>query len=185
MAEILRKSDTRRTGIAQWLRTLVLFGAAGTAGFVAGQQPAAEPEKRLEAAVYREMVLGDLAGAMEEYKAILALPDKPREVAARAQLQLGQCREKLGNGFPGPKNLDFREGTEGKAPAGWIVPVLSKDLDYFAQRRVAGCRSNPGCAVVLVPANAPRPFSTIMQSFSAAPYRGKTVRLRAWLRVTR
>ena len=47
----------------------------------------------------------------------------------------------------------------------------------------AGCRDSAGCAVVLVPSNAPRPFSSLSQSFSAAAYRGKTVRLRAWLRL--
>src|SRR5262249_61429130 len=46
-----------------------------------------------------------------------------------------------------------------------------------------GCRSQSGCAVVMVPANAPSPVSHLMQSFSAAAYRGKTVRLRAWLRL--
>jgi hypothetical protein len=56
-------------------------------------------------------------------------------------------------------------------------------VDYMAELRRVGCRSGIGCAVVLVPANAPRPFSQLMQSFSAAPYRGMTVRLRAWLRV--
>jgi hypothetical protein len=183
MAEILRKSDTRRTGIAQSLGTLVLLAAAGAATFQAAQRPEAEAEKKLEAAIYREMVLGDLAGAMEEYKAILALAEKPKEAAARAQLQLAQCQEKLGHGFPGPRNLDFKEGVEGKVPAGWFVPALPKDANYFAELRLHGCRSSSGCAVVLVPSNAPRPFGTMMQSFSATAYRGKTVRLRAWLRL--
>jgi hypothetical protein len=187
MAEILRKSDARRTGIAQWLRTLVLFAAAGGAVFPAAERPAAErpaaeAEKKLEAAIYREMVLGDLTGAMEEYKAIVDLPEKPKEVASRALLQLAQCQEKLGHGFPGPRNLDFKEGVVGKAPAGWIVPVLPKDVNDFAMLSRTGCRSG-GCAVVMAPAHAPRPLSTIMQSFSATPYRGKTVRFRAWLRV--
>jgi hypothetical protein len=183
MAEILRKSDTRRTGIPQGLRTLVLLAAAGAATSLTAQRTEAELEKTLEAAIYKEVVLGDLRGAMEEYKAILALPEKSKDVSARAQWQMAQCQEKLGHGFPGPRNLDFSEGEAGKAPAGWIVPVLPKDVNYFAEVRRAGCRSSQECAVVLVPANAPRPFGTIMQSFSAAPYRGKTVRFRAWLRV--
>jgi hypothetical protein len=183
MAETLRKSDTGRTGIAQWLRTLVLFAAAGMATFLAAQRPAAEAEKQLEAAIYREMVLGDLTGAMEQYKAILERPEKPKEVAARALQQLAGCQEKLGRGFPGPRNLDFKEGVMGKAPAGWIVPVLPKDVNDFAMLSRSGCRTGSTCAVVLAPAHAPRPLSTIMQSFSATPYRGKTVRFQAWLRV--
>ena len=147
--------------------------------------PAAEreAERKLEAALYREMVLGDLAGAIEEYKAILALPEKSKDVASRATQQLGECQEKLGHGFPGPRNLDFKEGAAGKAPAGWMVPVLRKDWNDYAVLSRSGCRTGSGCAMVMAPAHAPRPFSTIMQSFSAAPYRGKTVRLRAWLRV--
>jgi len=215
MAETLRKSDTGRTGIPQWLRTLVLFAGAGTATFLPAQRPEAEVEKALEAAIYKETVLGDLAGAMQEYKTILAQADKNRELAARALFQMGQCQEKLGHraaaqsdyrrvateysdqtgiaaaarslaaGFSGPRNLNFEEGVVGKAPAGWTVPVLPKDPPYSAELRRNGCPNNSGCAVLLVSPNAPwrRPFSTMIQSFNAEAYRGKTVRLRAWLRV--
>lgn len=174
MAETLRKRDTRRAGNRHSLGILLLCLTYPAAA----QSP--DLERRLEAALYREVVLGDLPGAMEEYKSLTA---QPGEVAMRATQQLAGCQEKLGHGFPGPRNLDFKEGVAGKAPPGWIVPVLPKDVNYFAELRHSGCRTNPGCAVVLVPANAPRPFGTIMQSFSAVPYRGKTVRLRAWMRV--
>jgi tetratricopeptide (TPR) repeat protein len=183
---------------------------------VAANWPAS-PEEQLEAAVYRETVKGDLQGAMEAYRAILALPAKPAAVAARALFQLGRCLEKtgdttqardiyqrIGTQFAGekevadqararltvddqagglPRNLRFEEGAVGKVPPGWFVPALPKDADYLAELRRAGCRSGIGCVVVLVPANAPRPFGNIMQSFTAAAYRGKTVRLRAWLRL--
>lgn len=167
----------------------------------------------MEAAIYQEVVLGNLRGAVEEYKAILGQPDKSLDTAARALFQLGQCQEKLGQhaasqssyrrvlneygdesalatlartltaGFPGPRNLNFEEGVVGKAPAGWTVPVLPKDPNYSAELRRTGCRSSSGCVVVLVSANAPRSFGTMIQSFGAEAYRGKTVRLRAWLRV--
>jgi hypothetical protein len=39
------------------------------------------------------------------------------------------------------------------------------------------------CAVVLVPENAPVQVGNLMQSFKATAYRGKTVRLTAWLRL--
>jgi hypothetical protein len=169
-------------------------------------------EQKLEEAIYKEMVLGDLPGAMQDYKAVLAQTEKPREVAARALYQLAQCQDKLGQraaaqtayrrvaaeyadqtaiaamargqvGFAGPRNLNFEEGVVGKVPPGWTVPVLPKDPNYSAELRRSGCRGTAACAVVLVSPNAPRPFGTMMQSASADGYRGKTVRLRAWLKV--
>ena len=53
-------------------------------------------ERQLEAAVYREMVTGDVAAAIGMYHAILAQTGIARPVAARALLHLGQCQEKLG-----------------------------------------------------------------------------------------
>jgi hypothetical protein len=80
--------------------------------------------------------------------------------------------------------LKFEEGVAGKVPPGWFVPSLPKDADFLAElRRGEGCRSRAGCALVMVPRNVPRPVGNLMQSFSAAAYTGKTVRLRAWLRL--
>jgi hypothetical protein len=212
MAESLRKRDTRRTGIPQSARTLILLAVMGAYTFLAAQKSASDIDRRLEAAIYKETVMGDLTGAMEDYKAILARADKPRDVAARALYQLAQCHDKLGQraaaqsayrrvageygdqtaiaalarglaSFAGPRNLNFEEGVVGKVPPGWTVPVLPKDPNFSAELRRSGCRSNSGCAVVLVSPTAPRPFGTMMQSASAEGYRGKTVRLRAWLRV--
>jgi tetratricopeptide (TPR) repeat protein len=196
---------------------VILPVALAAAAIAATAQFASDPEAKLEAAVNREIVLGDLKGAMEQYRAILMMPDTPKEVAARAWFEIGRCQEKLGqrrearatyarvvNEFgdqaevaraaqtqiarsddplPGPQNLKFERGVTGKVPPGWIVPSLPKDADYLAELRRVGCRSGIGCAVVLVPANAPTPFANLMQSFSAAAYRGKTVRLRAWLKL--
>ena len=184
---------------------------------LAGPGQKADPEVQLEAALHREIVLGDVKGALEQYKAILAQPGNSKETAARALWQMGQCLEKLGQRreahmaytrvvaeygdqaeiagqaraqlagweepLAGPRNLRFEQGTAGKAPPGWFVPALPKDADYIAELRRSGCRSRLGCAVVRVPANAPTPVASLMQSFSAAAYRGKTVRLRAWLRL--
>jgi len=220
MAEMLPNSDTIRTANRRAARTLWVVGfivlpmAAALAA--PGTWPA-DPEEQLEAAVYREVVKGDLAGAMEAYRAILALPAKPPAVAARAMLHLAECLEKSGdkgqsravytrviseyagekeiaaqalarlsadeNTGGAPRNLRFEEGVMGKVPPGWFVPALPKDADYLAELRHSGCRGGSGCVVVLVPANAPRPFGNIMQSFTATAYRGKTVRLRAWMRL--
>jgi hypothetical protein len=209
---MLRNPDTSATASRQWFRILgiviVIAGAAAGAGSV---------EMQLESAIHREIVLGDLKGAMEQYHAILSQPNRPRSVAARAVFGSGQCLEKLGrrnearaaytrvvNEFgdeqqvaalaraqlakweeplPGPRNLSFDQGTPGKAPPGWIVPDFPKGASYMAEVQRRGCRGKSGCAVVVVPDNAPSPFGSLMQSFSAAAYAGKTVRLRAWLRV--
>src|SRR5215467_6843640 len=55
-----------------------------------------DSERQLEAAIHREVVAGDLTGAIEKYSAILSQAVAPREVAARALLQIGECHEKLG-----------------------------------------------------------------------------------------
>jgi hypothetical protein len=179
------------------------------------QRPVTDPEARLEAARYRELVLGDLKGAMEMYRSILAAPAAPRPVIARALLQLGLCLERTGQreaahgpytrvvkefgdqtapvreasarlagweeSFPAPRNLNFEQGAPGRAPPGWSVPALPKQADEWAQLQRSGCRGEHNCAVVLV--NSAVRVGNLYQSVSAAAYRGKTVRLRAWLRL--
>jgi hypothetical protein len=173
-----------------------------------------DPEAQLEAAIHREVVIGDLAGAIADYRAIVAHIDTPRPISARAYLEIGLCQEKSGqrkeawdtyrrlvtdygdqaaivslartklDAWSGPGNLKFDEGVTGKVPPGWFVPSLPKDADYLAElRRGEGCRSRTGCALVMVPRNVPGQDGNLMQSFSAAAYTGKTVRLRAWIRL--
>jgi len=179
----------------------------------------AQPDasRLLEQALHREVVTGDLAGAVEIYRNVAANPATPRAVAARALLQLGQCQEKLGqrrdahvtysrltrdyadegptsaeararlagwtDALPGPRNLRFEEGDVGRVPPGWFVPALERSTGSLAELHRKGCRGQGGCAVVVAPATAPGVAGNLMQSFSAAAYRGKTVRLRAWLKV--
>jgi len=72
------------------------MGSVPTNGSHTQQQP--NPAKLLlEEATKKEVVDGDLKGAIETYQKILALEGVPRAVAARALLHLGQCYEKLGN----------------------------------------------------------------------------------------
>src|SRR5437763_16842318 len=59
-------------------------------------QATADSERLFEAAFHREIVVGDLKGAMEQYRAILASDAKDKAVAARALFQLRQCQEKQG-----------------------------------------------------------------------------------------
>jgi WD40-like Beta Propeller Repeat len=57
-------------------------------------QQNAGAERQLEAAIHREQVLGDVKGAIEEYKKLAQ--GSTRTVAAQALIHLGQCYEKLG-----------------------------------------------------------------------------------------
>src|ERR1700689_3966462 len=92
MVEMLPKSDTFGTAVTHALIMLVTVGLiAGTGPARAGQ----DPEMQLEAAIHQEVVLGDLKGAVEQYKSILAQTGS-RTLMARALLQMGQCLEKLG-----------------------------------------------------------------------------------------
>lgn len=173
-------------------------------------------EMQLEAALHREVILGDIKGAMEQYKAIFSDPTAPKGTAARALFQSAKCLEKsarradaraayalvlknyaghpealaarlrltnLDETIPGPSNLTFAQGVAGKLPPAWFVPALPKDGDQWAQLRRIGCMREGNCAVVLVPENAPTNVGNLMQSFAATAYRGKTVRLAAWLRL--
>jgi hypothetical protein len=110
-----------------------------------------------------------------------------REYAAESGIA-AQARGKLAGWsdvLPGPRNLRFEEGDPGKTPPGWFVPQVEKVSGSLAELRRKGCRSSVGCAVVIAPATAtaPDPVGNLMQSFRAAAYRGKTVRLRARVRV--
>jgi hypothetical protein len=199
----LRKSDNLGTRTRHWSLTLqvVMLLAATSRSF------ALSPEAKLEAAVHREVVLGDLKGAIEQYTAVLQ-ETKSRPVSARALLRMGECFEKSGrknearavftrllsaypdqndftseardhlasiDALPGPPQLSFALGGPGNVPAGWFLPVLQGDM---------GCPAGSSCAVVLVPKGAPlRVSGDLMQTFSAAAYRGKTVRLRSSVRV--
>ena len=180
-------------------------------------QTGADAPRQLEAAIHREIVLGDLRGAIEAYRGVLALEGAPRPVTARALFQIGQCEEKLGKRTAaedayrrvadsysdqepaaaaraklneweqeaaGPRNLKFVEGTVGKWPPRWTVLALPKDMDFMAPLQHKGCRGET-CVIVQSPPSAPSSYGSMTQSFDASPYRGKTVRLRAWMKVDR
>jgi hypothetical protein len=208
---MLRNPDRAMARIPFWFRNLLLWSMATS---IAAAAVGPDPEAQLEGAIHREIVMGDLAGAVQQYRSIVARADTPRATSARAFLRIGLCQEKSGqreeaydtyrrlateygdqteivsfartklDAWSGPRNLKFEEGVPGKVPPGWFVPSLPKDADFLAElRRGEGCHSHVGCALVMVPRNVPRPVGNLMQSFSAAAYTGKTVRLRAWLRL--
>ena len=174
-----------------------------------------DTEQRLEAAVQREIVLGDLKGAMAQYQIVIRQAASKASVS-RAMYRYARCLEKLErrteahdvyarvmNDFSdqpeaaftrsrlagweysvsAPANLNFERGLPGKLPDAWFVPALPNDVDHWAQLRRTGCMNHDSCAVVLVPENAPVRVGNLMQSFKANAYRGKAVRLSAWLRL--
>ena len=179
---------------------LLVFGF-----LLATQTPDADLEGRLAAAIHAEVVTGDLAGAVSQYSAILAQVPHNRSIAARALWHMAQCQEQLGQRAAaratytrlvhefadeadiaahareklaswtrtpqGPLNLDFERGEAGKMPLGW-----TREGEGSVELRREGCRGKLGCTVVAGPGR-------MVQDFSAAAYRGKTVRLRAWLRL--
>jgi hypothetical protein len=167
---------------------------------------ARDDDARFQAALHREMVAGDLAGAVEQYRAMAAsarvlwrmglclerLGQRKEARAAYSRLvagfagepEAGLARRKLANwtdAAAGPRNLAFEQGEAGKMPPGWFSPAMPAAASV--QLRRVGCRSAAGCATVQ--GSAQTPVANLMQSFSAAAYRGKTVRLRAWMRVDR
>jgi hypothetical protein len=191
------------------------LGALGAAALSSASPAALDPEGSLESAIHREIVLGDLKGAAEQYQSVIKSSTN-RATVARALYRYGRCLEKLEPrtkaydiymrvekefsdqaeaslararlsnweySVSGPANLKFDQGIAGKLPDGWFVPALPQDADHWAQLRRNGCMTHHDCAVVLVPDNAPVQVGNLMQSFRAAAYRGKTVRLTAWLRL--
>ena len=78
------------------MRLPLAIGMAMLTALAAGPQPKPDAERRLEAALHQEIVAGDLKGAVEQYRAILAQAGTPKAVEARAWFQIGQCMEKLG-----------------------------------------------------------------------------------------
>jgi erythromycin esterase len=167
--------------------------------------PEANLDRRLEAALHTEMVAGDLKSAVDQYNAILEAARGNRSIAAKALFQLAQCEERMGRRVAahaaylrivrdygdqpevvastkqrlavwtsteqGPQNLDFERSGAGNTPFGW-----TRDAGSVVEVHREGCRNRLGCAVVV---GAGR----LTQTFSAAAYRGRTVRLRAWLRL--
>lgn len=75
------------------VRNLILVLAA--AGVLAAQS--GDPGVLLQRAIRKESVEGDLKGAIDLYKKVIAGAAKNRAAAAKALLRLGECYEKQGN----------------------------------------------------------------------------------------
>jgi len=222
-AEMLRKSDqfavvfrySAAMLVSRWSTAILPSAMAALLCIAPLAGSALSPDGRLEEAIHREVVLGDLKGAINEYQDIVR-HSQDRLILSRALYRYGRCLEKLQRrteankvyvrvlkdfsdqreaaiararlanweyAVSGPANLNFEQGVPGKLPDAWFVPAMPNDVDHWAQLRRTGCMNRDSCAVVLVPENAPVRAGNLMQSFNAAAYRGKTVRLSAWLRL--
>ena len=86
-----------RIASLRWIPAVVLAGGVWIAPF-AGAQKASRPEVALEAAAKKELVEGDLKGAIDLYQRMVTQYSRSdRAAVAKALLRMGQCYEKLGS----------------------------------------------------------------------------------------
>jgi hypothetical protein len=81
-----------------------------------------------------------------------------------------------------PSNLDFEATPVEAAPPGWLSPTSEGGYQVLVDED--GPAEGKRCARLDREGERRKtlPFGNIMQSVSAVPYRGKRVRLRAWVR---
>ena len=104
----------------------VLAGVLWAVSF-AGAQRLGSPDVALEAAAKKEMVDGDLKGAIELYEKIIAqYGATDRAAAARALLRMGQCYERLG----------VKEVAEARKAYQRVVREFSDQKDVVATAQV-------------------------------------------------
>src|SRR4030042_2480427 len=87
---------------------IAIMGALVSVAGIARQ--AEDPGVLLRAAIEKEEVDGDLQGAIDLYKQIVAKHGDSRVIAAKALLRLGGCYEKLGEKKAGLAHKAFENG---------------------------------------------------------------------------
>lgn len=86
-------------------------------------------------------------------------------------------------GLPVPYNLDFEIGEFGKLPKGWTVPSYADKLGYTAYLTNEEPKSGKYCLELFREGKYEEGmYGSVMQSVDAKPYRGKTIRLKAFIR---
>lgn len=85
-----------RGKIPRALLVIVLLAAAGSWRLTTSAQGVTEAERQLQKAILLETVDGNLQGAIDQYKKIVAQDGNNRATAAKALLRLAGCYEKLG-----------------------------------------------------------------------------------------
>lgn len=79
----------RRIGACLALTMALMIGASA--------QGSGQNDKQFQAALHKEMVEGDLKGAIEEYRKVASRPGVGRELAATSLLHVAECYQKLGD----------------------------------------------------------------------------------------
>ncbi len=123
--------------------------AAGVAT-LAVSQASRSPEVQLKAALHKEQVEGDLNGAIEAYKRIVAAHAGNRAAAAKALVRMGQCYEKLGNA---EARKAYERVLREYADQGEVVATARTRLAALAQPAPAGMSARRIWAEASVDAN--------------------------------
>ncbi len=93
-------------------------------------------------------------------------------------------RDALAPAVTKPLNLDFESGGTGQVPPDWSVEQTSRLAGYAVALSRTGCHGGTGCAVLAAGPKVRRSATgMLIQAFSAEPYRGKRMRLRAWVKL--
>jgi hypothetical protein len=80
-------------------------------------------------------------------------------------------------------NLDFSSGEPGKAPAGWLARSYGGQLPILPARAEIVTIDGGGRALALSPFNDdPEKVPVLAQAVDATPYRGKTLKVAAWVK---
>ncbi len=126
-------------GFFQWITAVLLAGALGTVSFAGAQKPG-RADVALEAAAKKELVDGDVKGAIAAYQKIIAeYRTSDRAAVAKALVRMGQCYE----------NLGVKEVAEARKAYERAVREYSdqKDAVATAQARLAALAS-PGTGIL-------------------------------------
>ncbi len=128
----------------QWIKAALLAGFMCAVSF-AGAQKTSRADVALEAAAKKELVDGDIKGAIGQYKTIIAAFASDHVVAAKALVRMAQCYEKLG---------DLEAGEARKAYERVLREFPDQEeLATTAQARLAalaGTRGTPGSPTLSV-----------------------------------
>jgi Tol biopolymer transport system component len=87
------RSDSMNQGLVIIVATLLMLGTQS----IIARQTAAEAERLLASAHHKATINGDLTGAIEEYKKVVAAAGSNRVLAAQALLRMAECHQKLGD----------------------------------------------------------------------------------------
>jgi Tol biopolymer transport system component len=115
------------------MKRLLLAILMGTTLLCAGQgtSPA---ERQLQSAINKEVVQGDLKGAIEQYKKIVSTYKDNRAVAAKALVHMGACYEKLGES---EAERTFRQVVDNYSDQAEAVNAAKNRLAVLSRTRTA------------------------------------------------